>query len=180
MGPDAWFDPILYKLLKRLVLIDRPRFSMETSGKLQVQYLDPDSGDADLEDEIFIRRLRPSLLGHFAENWKWKLEVELGADVEAGRIDFDQLDVRDMYARYEGLGSSDSRLTLGHQKVPFSRDFMTSNTHLLLVERTFAGSNLRGVPNRTLGIHLRGTSPTPRNGIWSKSVTPWWASSSAP
>jgi len=38
--PDAASDPILDRVLKGIVLIDRPRFSAETHGKLQV--LEPD------------------------------------------------------------------------------------------------------------------------------------------
>lgn len=167
-APDALHDPILSKLLKQRLIIDRPRFSMETRGKLQVQYYVADSDDPQNQDEVFIRRLRPSLMGHLGKNkkWGWKFEFELGADIEAGGIDFDQLDTRDFYVRYEDLSTYDWRLTLGNHKIPFSRDFMTTNTHLLLVERTSAGDTNAGVPDRALGIHLRGEARDGRLAYW--------------
>lgn len=166
-APDALRDPVLSKLLKPRVLIDRPLFSMETSGKLQVQFFDADSDDPDNEDDLFIRRLRPSFLGHIGKRWKWKFEVELGADIEAGGIDLEQLDIRDMFVRYAGSEIRGWRLTLGNQWAPFSREFLTPGTHLLKVERSFVGSNNGGVPDWTLGIHFRGEAREGRLAFWA-------------
>ena len=59
-SPDALRDPILTKIIKRRVLIDRPAFSVETGGRIQVQYYEADSDDPDNEDDLFLRRLRRS------------------------------------------------------------------------------------------------------------------------
>lgn len=167
VAPDAHRDPVIGKFLKRRVLIERPRFSLETRGKLQVQYYDADSDDPENEDDTFLRRLRPFFLGRIAnKNWTWKVEVELSADIEAGEIDFDQLDIRDWYLRYEGFRARAWRLTLGNQKAPFSRDFLTPSTHQLLVERTFTGDTSGGVPDRTLGLHFRGESRSRKVAYW--------------
>jgi len=165
-APDSHRDPIISKFVKRRVLIDRPRFSAETGGKIQVQYFDADSDDPDNEDDVFLRRLRPFFLGHLATNWKWKLEIELSADIEARNIRLDQLDIRDAYLRYEGRKTRGRRLTFGNQRAPFSRDLLTPSTHQLLVERSFVGDSSGGVPTRTLGVHLRGESTAGRVAYW--------------
>lgn len=157
-SPDALRDPLIAMFIKRRLLIDRPGFSLETRGKVQVQYYDADSEDPDNEDDVFLRRIRPVFLGHIAENWTWKAEVEISADIESGSIELDQLDIRDFFLRYEGFAAPGSRLTLGNQKAPFSRDFLTPSTHQLLVERTFVGDTKAGVPERPLGVHFRGES----------------------
>lgn len=165
--PDALQDPIFAKFIKRRFLINRPGFTVETGGRIQVQYYDSDPDDGANEDEAFLRRFRPYLVGHVGENWTWKAEAELSADIEAGGVDFDQLDIRDLYMRYSGFRDPDLRLTIGNQKAPFSRDFLAPNTHLLLIERTQAGQANAGVPTRTLGIHFRGTAGHGRFGFWA-------------
>jgi hypothetical protein len=154
-SPDALHDPLIHKFIKRRQLIDRPGFSLETGGKIQVQYYDAASDDPDNEDDLFLRRFRPLFLGHLGASWTWKFEVEIGADITSGGIDTDQLDIRDIYFRYQGFKTDGRRLTLGNQKAPFSRDFMTPSVHQLLVERTFVGDSNVGVPTRVAGIHFR-------------------------
>ena len=80
-APDAVIDPLIARIIKRHVLIDKPDFRLETGGKVQVQYYVADSEDPDNEDDLFLRRLRPYLIGHFKDNWIWKAEVEIGADI---------------------------------------------------------------------------------------------------
>ncbi len=166
---EALRDPIIAKLFKRRVLISRPGFSIETHGKLQIQYYDADSDDPDSKDEFFIRRYRPILLGRIARSWTWKVEVEYSADVEAGSIDLKELDIRDVYLRYEGFKAEGRRLTLGNQKAPFSRDFLTPSAHQLLVERTFVGDTSLGVPDRALGIHFRGETRSGKVDYWASA-----------
>lgn len=165
-SPDAHRDPVLGKFIKRRVLIDRPGFSLETRGKIQVQYYDSDSDDPSNEDDLFLRRFRPFFLGRIARSWSWKWEIELSTDIESGGIDFEQLDIRDAYLRYEGFRATGWRLTIGNQKAPFSRDFLTPSTHQLLVERTFVGKTSGGVPDRTLGAHFRAESHEGKVAYW--------------
>ena len=37
-APDAMRDPLIAKVIHRRVLVDTPHFSMETGGKIQLQY----------------------------------------------------------------------------------------------------------------------------------------------
>jgi hypothetical protein len=171
VASDAMRDPLLEKFIRRRILIDKPRFSLETGGKIQVQYYDADPDDPDNEDEWLLRRFRPFLLGHFAKSWLWKLELELSSQITAGEFDTNDLDIRDAFVRYEGFEREGSRLTLGNQKVPFSREFMGSSTHQPFVERSFAGSTNAGVPDRIPGVHFRRPSRSDKWVLWASTGT---------
>ena len=167
VAPDALHDPVISRVIRRRAVIDRPRFTLETGGKIQVQYYDSDSADGLNEDELFLRRFRPRLRGRLFQQWVWRLEVELSADIQSGDVDLNELDIRDVYVRYKGFDRDGWRLTLGNQKTPFSRDFLTPSINQLLVERTFVGDLNAGVPDRTLGAHFRGESRTGRVAYWA-------------
>jgi len=167
VAPDAHYDPVLKRLLEPLIRIERPGYSIESHGKLQVQYLGADAEDPVLEEDVFVRLFRPFVFGTIGESWRWKFEVELNSEIDARKIDLDQLDLRDVYVRYEASAGTSWRLTLGNQRAPYSRDWMTSKTQLLLVERTPAGSQRAGVPDRVLGIHFRGESRKGRISYWA-------------
>jgi len=169
VAPDALRDAVLARLLEPLIHIERPGYSIETHGRLQFQYLDAEAEDPVLEDDFFLRRFRPFFFGRIGKRWRWKFEIELSAEIEAQKIDLGQLDLRDVYVRYESSGATSWRLTLGNQKAPYSRDLMTTNTQLLLVERTLAGRKQAGVPDRVLGIHFRGESHTGRVSYWASA-----------
>ena len=94
-APDAMIDPLIAKLIHSRVLIDKPRFSLATGGKIQIQYFDADSADPENEDDWILRRFRPFLMGHFATHWKWKAELELSSEITALDLDTNALDVRE-------------------------------------------------------------------------------------
>ena len=168
-APDALHDAILDRLLKGIVLIDRPGFGVETHGKIQIQYLDADADDPSLEDDLFLRRLRPYFFGHIGESWTWKLEGEVSSRIEAGFTELHQLFLRDVYVRYQGFDARHRRLTLGNQRAPYSRDAMTSSTHLLLVERSLVGNHRAGVPDRVLGLHFRSEARAGKVAYWGSA-----------
>jgi phosphate-selective porin OprO/OprP len=171
VASDAMRDQVLEKFIRRRILIDKPRFSLETGGKIQVQYFDADPDDPNHEDEWLLRRVRPFLLGHFAKSWRWKFELEVSSQVSAGTFNSNDLDVRDAFVRYEGFEREGTRLTLGNQKVPFSREFMGSSTHQPFVERSFAGSTKAGVPDRIPGVHFRSPSRSGKLVLWASAGT---------
>lgn len=106
-APDALRDPVLEKLLTGIVLIDRPGFGAETHRKIQIQHLDADADDPLLEDDLFLRRLRPFFFGHIGKSWTWKLEAEISSRIEAGTSDLDQLNLRDVYVASSSSTSGD-------------------------------------------------------------------------
>lgn len=133
---------------------------IEIGGRLQLQYhvFEPDGGDS--EDEVFFRRLRPYIEGSVTEDWEGKIQFDLG---KAG--DGNEVAVKDAYFRYSGFDGL--KVTVGNQKPPFSREFLTSSKEQQLVERTFVGDHNYGSPDRMAGVRLDG-SPS-KTFTWAAS-----------
>ena len=55
VSSDLMRDPLISALIKERWLVDKPRFSMLTGGKIQVQYYDADSDDEENEDDWILR-----------------------------------------------------------------------------------------------------------------------------
>ena len=166
VSSDALRDPFFAKVIRRIRIVDKPRFSLEIGGKLHLQYYDADSDDSDNEDALYVRRFRPFVYGHFLENWLWKFDLELSSEEGTLELSTNDLNIRDAYVRFEGFRREGWRLTGGNQKVPFSRDFMNPSTSQLFPERTFVGDNNVGVPSRGVGLHFRGRTNSERLVFW--------------
>ncbi len=135
---------------------------VEIGGRLQLQYhlTDPDGGDS--EDDLFFRRLRPYIAGSATEDWEGKFQFDIGK-----ASDGNEVAVKDAYMRYTGL--KNFKITLGNQKPPFSREFLTSSKRQQLVERTFVGDHNFGSPDRMLGVRLDGKSGS-KKLAWGASL----------
>ena len=120
-------------------------------GRIQLQYhaVDPQGGDS--EDELFFRRLRPEIEAGFSKDWEAKIQLEIG-DASGSN----EVAVKDAYARYTGFDAV--TVTVGNQKPPFSREFLTSSKEQELIERTFVGDHNYGGPDRMLGVKLDGAA----------------------
>lgn len=127
---------------------DGARF-VEIGGRIQLQYhaFEPDAGDS--EDELFFRRLRPYIQGSVTEDWFAKIQFDVG-----GASGSNEVAVKDAYFRYTGFEAVE--VTVGNQKPPFSREFLTSSKEQQLVERTFVGDHNYGSPDRMLGVRVDG------------------------
>lgn len=122
---------------------------VEVGGTIQLQYdaFEPAGGDG--EDDVRFRRLRPYVEASVSEDWEGKIEVDF-----AQAVDGDEVAVKDAWIRW--TGSDRVRLTVGNQKPPFSREFLTSSKEQQLVERTFTGDHNYGSPDRMAGVRLDG------------------------
>jgi phosphate-selective porin OprO/OprP len=122
---------------------------IEIGGRVQVQYHmeDPDGGGS--SDELFFRRLRPYVLGSVTKNWSAKIQFDLGKATGDNEVA-----VKDAWMRYGGW--TGLKLTIGNQKMPFSRESLTSSKRQQLVERTFVGDHNYGTPDRMIGVRLDG------------------------
>ena len=107
----------------------------------------PDVGDS--TDDLFFRRLRPFIEGTVSENWAGKIQFDLGK-----AKDDNEVAVKDAWMRYTGWDRM--KLTIGNQKMPFSRETLTSSKKQQLVERTFVGDHNYGTPDRMIGVRLDG------------------------
>jgi phosphate-selective porin OprO and OprP len=134
---------------------------VEIGGRIQLQYhaFEPDAGDS--QDELFFRRLRPYLQGSVTEDWFAKIQFDVG-----GASGSNELAVKDAYFRYTGFDAVE--VTVGNQKPPFSREFLTSSKEQQLVERTFVGDHNYGSPDRMLGVKVDGEALGEKL-VWSGS-----------
>lgn len=127
---------------------------VEVGGVIQLQYsaFDPagrsdTAGDGD--DDVRFRRLRPYVEASVSEDWFGKIEIEFGQAVDGNEVA-----VKDAYLQW--TGGDYVVVTVGNQKPPFSREFLTSSKEQQLVERTFTGDHNYGSPDRMLGLRLDG------------------------
>jgi len=124
---------------------------VKIGGRIQMQYhrQDPDNGSA--TDELFLRRFRPYIEGSIHKDWKGKFQFDFGkAD------DGNEVAVKDAYMEY--MGFEGVKVIVGNAKSSFSREYLTSSKKQQLVERTFVGDHNYGTPDRSLGIHLKGST----------------------
>ncbi len=124
---------------------------LKMGGRIQMQYhqADPDNGDD--TDELFLRRFRPYIEGSIHKDWKGKFQFDFGKAEGSNEVA-----VKDAYMEYMGFDAA--TILLGNVKTAFSREFLTSSKKQQLVERTFVGDHNYGAPDRSLGIHLKGSN----------------------
>ncbi len=122
---------------------------IEIGGRVQVQYHreDPDGGES--TDELFLRRLRSYIQGSVTKNWLAKVQFDVGKASGDNEVA-----VKDAWMRYTGWDGLN--LTIGNQRMPFSREALTSSKRQQLVERTFVGDHNFGSPDRMIGVRLDG------------------------
>ncbi|HMB55222.1 MAG TPA: porin, partial [Thermoanaerobaculia bacterium] len=120
---------------------------VEVGGVIQLQYDAFDPADGDGEDDVRFRRLRPYVEASLTDDWLGKIEVDFGQ-----AIDGNEVAVKDAYIRW--TGGDHVLVTVGNQKPPFSREFLTSSKRQQLVERTFTGDHNYGSPDRMAGVRL--------------------------
>ncbi len=132
-----------------VVIYEDGNKKIEVGGRIQVQYTQIDLDGEETTDDLFFRRLRFYLSGTVTENWIAKIQLDFGKS-----FDGDEVSVKDAYLRYTGWETL--QLTVGNQKPPFSREFLTSSKKLQQVERPFTGDHNFGNPDRFLGVKLDG------------------------
>ncbi len=132
-----------------VVIYEDGNKKIEVGGRIQVQYTQVDVDGEETTDDLFFRRLRFYLSGTVTENWVAKFQLDFGES-----FDGNEVSVKDAYLRYTGWETL--QLTVGNQKPPFSREFLTSSKKLQQVERPFTGDHNFGNPDRFLGVKLDG------------------------
>ncbi|MEK7286267.1 MAG: porin [Nitrospirota bacterium] len=116
--------------------------TFQAGGQIQLQYVSSDK-KTDQRDSLFFRRLRPFIEGDLYENWKGRLQWDMGKS---------KVGVKDAYVQYSGF--KNKKLTLGNSKAVFSRAFMTSDSKHQLIEPQFVGENKYGSPDRAMGLRF--------------------------
>jgi hypothetical protein len=140
---------------------DAPRVSF--SGYIQPQY-ERTSRTGSTSDRAFIRRMVLSIEAALPDAWTAEIQADLGpvASRSEGR-----LIVKDAYFRYTGWEERGLLVTIGNQKLPFSRSLLASASRRGLIERPLTGDRSLGSPGRALGIRAEG---------WHRGRTIYWSS----
>ena len=123
---------------------------LEFGGYVQTQY-ENTTEDGTTEDRVLFRRIMLDVTGRLIEGWLGRVQVDLAPATEG-----DGITVKDAWLRYVGFEDRGLTITLGNQKLPYSRSVMTSSSRRGLVERPLAGDRAFGSPGRSLGIKLDG------------------------
>lgn len=103
--------------------------SPEPRGRIHLDYAFHDEDTVEMGDGHRLRRARIGLSGTADEDWSYKSEV----DFAENGVNF-----KDAYLRYSGLERG--HLTIGHFKVPFGMDELTSSNHITFIERSLPTS----------------------------------------
>lgn len=121
-------------------------FRFLVGGRIQTDVAVYDQDESPLGDGIEIRRARLKAEGTMWDDWSYKLETNFETDGAA--------DVTDAWISYQGLRPF--QIKVGHQKVPFSQQSMTSSNWQVFQERAlldgFIDSSQLG--RRRLGLTM--------------------------
>lgn len=140
-----------------------PRVSI--SGYLQPQY-EVRSRENGTADRAFFRRIVLTLEATLSKAWTAEFQVDAGR-VASG--DGDGLMVKDLWLRYTGWEQRGITVTVGNQKMPFSRALIGSSSRRLLLERPITADRGLGSPGRALAIRTEGTHRG-RTLYWSAAL----------
>ena len=143
---------------------DERRVSL--SGYLQPQY-ESHTRDSETTDRAHFRRLVVGLEATVSNAWAVEFQVDAGP-IASG--DDDRLTVKDAHLQYRGWEDHGILLTIGNQKLPFSRALLGSSSRRGLVERPVTGDRSLGSPGRALAIRTEG---------WHRRRTLYWSAAVA-
>jgi phosphate-selective porin OprO and OprP len=131
-----------------------PRPAFTFTGYVQTQYERVgDQGSDGASDRVLFRRAYLAIEVTPAEHWVGRLQFDF-APVTSG----DRLLIKDAYMRYTGWQARGLTVTIGNQKIGFSRSVLASSSRRGLVERPISGERAYGSPGRGLSIKLDGVA----------------------
>ena len=120
------------------------------SAYVQAQY-DRVTVESSTADRVFFRRLVVSLQGGVTDDWSGEVEVDFAAAVLGDRVI-----VKDAFLRYTGFDAQGLTITIGNQKMPFSRSVLAPSSRRGLVERPFTGERAFGAVGRAIAVQVEG------------------------
>jgi phosphate-selective porin OprO/OprP len=119
-------------------------YKFEFGGRIMYDFNRSElNGDVD-ENDFDLRRGRVYAKGNIAKNWQFKTQFNTnGSGVE------------DLYLRYTGFGKG-ANITIGHQKMPFGLEELTSSKDISVLERSAITE--RYAVGRAEGVQLHGAA----------------------
>lgn len=117
-------------------------------GRLQLDGSTYSEGRSKLGNGTEVRRMRLRMSGTVERDWGYKLEVNF--DPAGGS------DITDSWIQYKGW--EDVNAVVGHQKVPFGLQTMTSSNHQVFQERALPDAFIDGgsIGRRRMGVTATG------------------------
>lgn len=139
---------------------------VSVSGYIQPQW-EVRTTDDGSRDRSRLRRAVVTLDVALGRNWQAELQTDLGPLTSDG----DRVVVKNALIAYAGWEAQYGVvLTVGNQKIPFSRSVLASSSRRGLVERPFTGDRAYGSPGRALSIRADG---------WHRGKTIFWSAAVA-
>ena len=152
-APAAATEMVEDDLDASLVLLRRGPVTLQVGGVVQVQagfYVGDEADMAEhdpMDTEGFrIRRARLAFGGYFLRHWKYYLAADFKEAVVDGN---EVLDAKITWTRF-----SFARISVGLDKVPFSRFAMNSSSRLTMAERPLSTTKI--APDRRVGLTVAG------------------------
>jgi len=146
------------------VKTDDGRFEFGVGGRIQADFAIYDQDKQPLGDGIEVRRARLKAYGTLFEDWAYKLEANFETDGSA--------DLTDAWIRYDGLNPF--YVQVGHQKVPFSQQSMTSSNWQVFQERALLDAFIDNIQigRRRLGLTMgtHGNNWNLAGGVFGEGV----------
>jgi hypothetical protein len=133
-------------------------------GYIQSQYRQATTGDGESRDRVFFRRIIAGVEATLGDRWAGEIQVDL-APVTIG----ERVLLRDAYLRYNGLDHRGLIITVGNQKVPFSRSVLMRSSRRSLIERPFTGERQYGSSGRAISIRADGRTAN-RSLQWAAAL----------
>lgn len=133
-------------------------------GYLQTQYNRTDAPDRDSRDRVIFRRAIVGVEVELSERWMGEIQADV-APVSQG----ERIELRDAYVRYRGWEPGGITVTVGNQKLPFSRAVLISSSRRGLVERPVTGERAFGASGRALSARVDGRNAG-RTVLWSAAM----------
>lgn len=135
-----------------VVAVDAMALEIKPRGRVHLDYAAHDEDNLELGDGFRTRRARLGLSGSIDDEWDFKIEYDFAEN---------SVDAKDVYLGYKGWDAGELRI--GHFKVPFGLDELTSSNDVTLIERSLPTTAF--ARSRRLGIGY-GTS----GGNWNLAV----------
>jgi phosphate-selective porin OprO and OprP len=120
------------------------------TGVVQADYEVLSNAD-NTRDRAFFRRLQLGVQVVATKDWVGNVQLDASQTVVG-----DRLIVRDAYLRYLGWTPQGLIVTIGNQKLPYSRAALVSATRRGFIERNAPGERPYGTPGRALAIQIEG------------------------
>ena len=122
-----------------MLAVDAMALEINPRGRVHVDYAFHSEDNSDLGDGFRARRARLGLSGKIDDNWRFQAEYDFAENGSSAN---------DVWLRYTGM--ENGNITIGHFKVPFGLEEITSSNNITLIERslpttTFAQSRRMGV-----------------------------------